>query len=176
MVKVYTFRGATHLLTVASAGAYLALRASGRQWELPSWDRDLRPGRCRLAGVQRGGPRRRRPRSRSHPRRACPRARSAERHYRLAAAGLTNGSDTLLKPLMWQGDLCFGPARDGIATLRRLDTVPGWAGLPDVDEAGRRAVSAYFRTYGPASPDRLHYWLGEGRARAARPSAGGSTT
>ena len=40
--------------------------------------------------------------------------------------------------------------------------MPGWAGLPDVDEAGRRAVAAYFRTYGPASPDRLQYWLGEG--------------
>ena len=25
-----------------------------------------------------------------------------------------------------------------------------------------RAVEAYFRTYGPATPDRVHDWLGEG--------------
>src|SRR3954454_24309409 len=35
--KTYAFRGATHLLTPEEGGAYLALRASGRQWELPSW-------------------------------------------------------------------------------------------------------------------------------------------
>ena len=35
--KTYAFRGATHLLTPEDGGAYLALRASGRQWELPSW-------------------------------------------------------------------------------------------------------------------------------------------
>ncbi len=160
VVKAYTFRGATHLMTVASAGAYLALRASGRQWELPSWIETYglaaadwpafrEAVRDAVAEV---------PLTREELAAALAR----KRRYRLAAAGLTNRSDTLLKPLMWQGDLCFGPARDGHATLRRLDAVPGWAGLPDVDEAGRRAVSAYFRTYGPASPDRLQYWLGEG--------------
>ena len=25
-----------------------------------------------------------------------------------------------------------------------------------------RAVEAYFRAYGPATPDHVHYWLGEG--------------
>ena len=35
--KTYAFRGATHLLTPEEGGIYLALRASGRQWELPSW-------------------------------------------------------------------------------------------------------------------------------------------
>jgi hypothetical protein len=34
--------------------------------------------------------------------------------------------------------------------------------VPDLDEAGMRAVEAYFRAYGPATPDHLHYWLGEG--------------
>ena len=101
------------------------------------------------------------PRFRS-PAGSSPRPWPASRRYRLAAAGLTSESDTLLKALMWQGDVCFGPARDGHATLRRLDAVPGWAGLPDVDEAGRRAVTAYFRTYGPATPDHLRHWLGEG--------------
>jgi hypothetical protein len=34
--------------------------------------------------------------------------------------------------------------------------------VPKLDEAGPRAVEAYFRAYGPATPDRVHYWLGEG--------------
>ena len=44
--KTYAFRGATHLLTPEEGGAYLALRASGRQWELPSWQETygLAPG------------------------------------------------------------------------------------------------------------------------------------
>ena len=44
--KTYAFRGATHLLTPEEGGAYLALRASGRQWELRSWQETygLAPG------------------------------------------------------------------------------------------------------------------------------------
>ena len=38
LVKVYAFRGATHLMTPQDAGAYLAVRASSRMWELPSWE------------------------------------------------------------------------------------------------------------------------------------------
>jgi hypothetical protein len=73
-----------------------------------------------------------------------------------------SGSDTLLKSLMWQGDLCFGPVRDGEATVQRPDRVPGWAGLPDIDEAGRAVVEAYVRTYGPTSAAGLRYHLGAG--------------
>ncbi len=58
--------------------------------------------------------------------------------------------------------MSFGPPRDGRATFQRLDTNPRWAGLPDLDRAGQQAVETYFRAYGPATPDHLHYWLGEG--------------
>ena len=58
--------------------------------------------------------------------------------------------------------MSFGPPRDGRATFQRLDGNPRWAGIPDLDEAGMRAVEAYFRAYGPATPDHVHYWLGEG--------------
>src|SRR4051794_40969251 len=37
IIMSYAFRGGTHYLSPEDAGAYLALRASGRQWELPSW-------------------------------------------------------------------------------------------------------------------------------------------
>ncbi len=32
----------------------------------------------------------------------------------------------------------------------------------DLDEAGPHAIAAYFRTYGPATPDHIHLWLGNG--------------
>ena len=37
LLRTFAFRGAVHLLTPEDGGAYLALRAAGRQWELPSW-------------------------------------------------------------------------------------------------------------------------------------------
>src|SRR3954454_19247245 len=37
IIKTFAFRGATHLLTPEQGGAYLALRAASRMWELPSW-------------------------------------------------------------------------------------------------------------------------------------------
>src|SRR6186713_2025351 len=37
LIKTFAFRGATHLLTPEDGGAYLALRAASRMWELPSW-------------------------------------------------------------------------------------------------------------------------------------------
>ena len=37
IIKTFAFRGATHLMTPEDGGAYLALRAASRMWELPSW-------------------------------------------------------------------------------------------------------------------------------------------
>ena len=37
LIKTFSFRGATHLMTPEDGGAYLALRAASRMWELPSW-------------------------------------------------------------------------------------------------------------------------------------------
>jgi hypothetical protein len=69
----------------------------------------------------------------------------------------------LLKPLAWQGDMSFGPSRDSPrSTFQRLDDNPRWAGIPELQDAGMRAVEAYFRAYGPATHDHLQYWLGSG--------------
>ncbi len=58
--------------------------------------------------------------------------------------------------------------------MQRLDSNPRWRGILDLDEAGPRAVSAYFRTYGPATIDNLHYWLGDGLSADASGSIPGS--
>jgi hypothetical protein len=160
VVKVYAFRGATHLMTPGDAGAFLAVRASSRMWELPSWASyyGLAPADW--------------PRFREYVRQALDegpltRTELAEAfgrssRYRHLRAVVAEGNDTLLKPLTWQGDMGLGPGRDGEATFLRLDSVPGWAGIPDLDEAGPTVIASYLRTYGPAAADRVHDWVGKG--------------
>jgi hypothetical protein len=161
IIKTFAFRGATHLMTPEDGGAYLALRAASRMWELPSWQSfyGLAPAdwpllRDAVREALADGPLTRDELG------AAVTARPRFRHLGFAFA---DGAGTLLKPFAWQGDMSFGPPReDGRATFQRLDRNPRWAGVPDLDEAGTRAVEAYFRAYGPATPAHLRYWLGEG--------------
>ena len=157
VVKVYAFRGALHLMTPQDAGAYLAVRASSRMWELASWvdHYDLPPDawpdfrayvRERLAD----GP---------LTRTELLAAFGQSRRYRHLVPLLADGNDTLLKPLSWQGDLGLGVGRDGEATFVGLHQVPGWAGVPDLEEAGPTVVAAYLRAYGPATPARVQTWF-----------------
>ena len=160
IIKTFAFRGATHLMTPEDAGAYLALRAASRMWELPSWQSHygLTPSdwpvlREAVREALADGP---------LTRDELGAAITARPRFRHLGFAFTDRAWTLLKPLAWQGDMSFGPPRDGRATFQRLDSNPRWAGLPDLDEAGMRAVEAYFRAYGPATPDHVRYWLGEG--------------
>jgi DNA glycosylase AlkZ-like len=160
IIKTFAFRGATHLLTPEDGGAYLALRAASRMWELPSWQSfyGLTPSDWpRLRETVREALADR-PMTRDELGAAIT-ARPKFRHLGFAFA---DGAGTLLKPLAWQGVMSFGPRRDGRATFQRLDDNPRWAGVPDLDEAGTRAVEAYFKAYGPATPDHVRYWLGNG--------------
>ena len=166
VVKTFAFRGATHLVTPEEGGAYLALRAASRMWELPSWQRHygLAPAdwpalREAVRAALADGP---------LTRDELGAAVTARPRFRHLGFAFGDGSGTLLKPLAWQGDMSFGPPRDGRATFQRLDGNPRWAGVPDLEEAGPRAVVAYFRAYGPATPDHVHYWLGEGLGAGRR--------
>jgi hypothetical protein len=88
-------------------------------------------------------------------------ALARDRRYRHLKPVFDDGAGTLVKPLTWQGDMSLGPRRDGQRTFQRLDANPRWAGVPELDDAGPRAVMAYARTYGPVPVANLHYWLGE---------------
>lgn len=160
VIKAFAFRGSMHYLSPEDGGIHLALRSASRQWELPSWVEhyqlspsdwpDFRAAvRAALSDepltlVELG------------------QALSRQRAYRHLKAVFDEGAGTLIKPLTWQGDISFGPPRDGQHTFQRLDINPRWRGIPDLDDAGPRAITAYFRTYGPATLDHLHYWLGDG--------------
>lgn len=160
VIKAFAFRGSMHYLSPEDGGAYLALRSVGRQWELPSWVQHYRLARDDW------------PDFRAAVREALVdgpltvdelgAALTAHRDYRHLRTVFDDGAWTLLKPLTWQGDMSFGPPRDGRATFQRLDTNPRWGGIPDVDDAGPLAIAAYLRTYGPATTEHIHYWLGEG--------------
>jgi hypothetical protein len=160
VIKAFAFRGSMHYLSPQDGGIYLALRSAGRQWELPSWVEHYRltasewpDFRAAVRDALSDGP-----------------LTIAElgdvltrhRAYRHLKPVFDQGAGTLVKPLTWQGDMSFGPLRDGQHTFQRLDTNPRWSGIPDLDDAGPRAIVAYLRTYGPATLDHVHYWLGDG--------------
>ncbi len=160
IIKTFAFRGTTHLMTPEDGGVYLALRAAGRMWERPGWQRyyGLTPSdwpllRAAVRDALADGP---------MTRDELGAAVSARRKFRHLSSAFADKSATLLKPLAWQGEMSCGPPRDGQATFQRLDRNPRWSGVPDLEEAGMRAVEAYFRAYGPATPAHVHYWLGEG--------------
>lgn len=160
VIKAYAFRGSMHYLSPEDGGIYLALRAAGRQWELPSWVEHYRltPSdwpefRTAVRDALDDGP---------LTVSELGDVLARDRRYRHLKPTFDDGAGTLIKPLTWQGDISLGPPRDGRHTFQRLDRNPRWSGIPALDEAGPRAVVAYFRTYGPATLDQLHYWLGEG--------------
>lgn len=161
VVKAFAFRGASHYLSAADGGAYLALRAAGRQWELPSWrayyrlePADWPAFRATVRAALADGPL-------TVPELGAAVTRTAA--YRHLRPVFDDGADTLIKPLTWQGDMGFGPRRDGKPTFQRLD-VRIW----ELDEAGPHAIAAYLRAYGPATEEHLRYWLGNGLSAGRR--------
>jgi hypothetical protein len=156
LIKTFAFRGATHLMRAEDAGIYLALRASSRMWELPSWQRfyKLKPSqwqdlRNAVRDALADGP---------MTRDELKAAVTAHRQFKHLGSGF---SKTLLKPLTWLGEMSFGLPREGRTTFQRLDHNPRWTGVPDLDFAGPKAIEEYLRAYGPATTKNLRYWLGE---------------
>jgi len=165
IVKVFAFRGSTQVLTPENAAIHLALRAASRMWERRSWQThyDLTPTdwpalREAVREAVEAGP--------LTPAELAE-AVTAHPGFRHLGPALSR-VDTFLKPFFWQGDLCFGPSRDGEPTLQALGHNPRWTGMPDLDDAGRRAIRAYLAAYGPATSAHLQYWLGEGLGAGKR--------
>lgn len=166
LLRTFAFRGSTHLMATSDAGTYLAVRTASRQWALRSWQDHygLRPEdwpalldvvRATLAD----GP---------LIREAFAAAVTAGPQFAHLGPALLHPSMTLLKPMAWHGELCFGPLVDGQPTLASPWTNPRWRGLPELDDAGRRAVVGYLAAYGPAARANLHYWLAEGLSAGRR--------
>jgi hypothetical protein len=165
VIKTWAMRGTLHLLTPKDAGALLSLMAAGRSWELPSWERYfgmsakhwelLRPAaRDALHG-------------KTLTREELIAAVVAQRGLAHLGDALRSGWGTLLKPLAWQGDLCFGPNRGTRVTFVRPEAASSqWTGVLEPDEAAPLAIVAYLRAYGPATITNFRNWLSRGRVSA----------
>jgi hypothetical protein len=165
LIKTWAMRGTLHLLTPEDGGAFLSLMASGRSWELPSWQRyfgmpvdhwdDLR--RVVREALSPG------PLTREN----LVTAILAEPRLDHLGEELRSGWGTLLKPLAWQGDLCFGPSRGNRVTFMRPDLASSrWAGVPEPEVAAPIAIVAYLGAYGPATATNFRNWLSRGRIGA----------
>ncbi|WP_210503543.1 DNA glycosylase AlkZ-like family protein [Nocardioides xinjiangensis] len=166
LLRTFSFRGSVQVMAPETAGSYLALRAAGRQWELASWVEHYRlraedwPDlRAAVREVVAGGP---------VPPQAVADALAGSARFGHLAREFAEPNHTFLKPFAWQGDIALGPELDGPLALQSPTAAPGWAGVPPLDEAGRRAVREYVGAYGPAAPEHLHYWLGEGLSAGRR--------
>lgn len=160
VVKVFAFRGAMHYLSPHDGGAYLALRSAGRQWELPSWQEYYRLTAADWPAFRESV----REALENGPLTIAELGAAVTRHavYRHLRPVFQTGADTLIKPLTWQGDMSFGPPRNGLATFQRLADNPHWAGIWSLADAGPHAIRSYLRCYGPATHDHIQYWLGNG--------------
>lgn len=165
LIKTWAMRGTLHLLAPQDAGALLSLMASGRSWEKPSWERyfgmtsrhwdALRPAvrEALDTGLL--------------TREELIAAVVAQKGLGHLGDALRSGWGTLLKPLAWQGDLCFGPSRGNRVTFMRPETASRrWAGVPEPDEAAPIVIVAYFGAYGPATIGNFRNWLSRGRVSA----------
>jgi hypothetical protein len=165
LIKTWAMRGTLHLLTPKDASALLSLVASGRSWELPSWERYF-------------GMKAKHWESLRHAVREALDGKMLSREELIGAIvaqrglghlgdELRSGWGTLFKPLAWQGDLCFGTSRGNRVTfVRPEDVSPQWTGVLEPDEAAAIVIVSYLRAYGPATIRNFRRWLGHGRVGA----------
>jgi len=155
-------RGTIHLLTPEEGGDFLSLLAAGRSWERPSWQSafGMTPRNLELLRVATRDALAGDPLSREELVAAVT-ARPGLDHL---GEALRSGWGTVLKPLAWHGDLCFGPPQGGRATFTRPNLASArWAGIREPDEAAADAIAGYLAAYGPATEEGFSNWLSRGR-------------
>ncbi|GAA3926679.1 winged helix DNA-binding domain-containing protein [Actinomadura viridis] len=165
LVKTWAMRGTLHVLPAAEAPAYLALCATVRTWEKPSWQRafgatpaDLEAIASAAASALAGGA--------ELTREELTAAIVAETGSGHLAEVLGSGWGTLLKPLAWWGMLCHGPSRGNLVTFAAPEhAVPGWSGPPSVEDAARTVITAFLGAHGPATAEAFDAWTMRGTSR-----------
>jgi hypothetical protein len=160
LVRTFSFRGSVQVMAPETAGVYLALRSAGRQWALRSWVEHYRLApdewpdlRAVVRDVVASGP---------VPPQAVADVLAGHERFAHLAKEFAEPNHTFLKPFAWQGDIVLGPDLAGPLELQSPAAAPGWAGVPELQEAGLRAVVEYVDSYGPTTPNHVHHWLGGG--------------
>ena len=161
LVKTWAMRGTLHLLTPDTGPAFLSLIASGRSWERPSWQKYFGVSPAQIEKLRDAtrealgdGP---------LTREELITAVTKTRGLAHVGEALGSGWGTLLKPLAWQGDLCFGPSRGNRVTFTLPEAASKrWPGIPDPEEAAPIAILAYLSAHGPSTADAFGNWLSGG--------------
>ncbi|MCD0451823.1 winged helix DNA-binding domain-containing protein [Actinocorallia sp. API 0066] len=159
LLKTWAMRGTLHLLPRDRAAAVLALCATVRSWEKPSWTRAFGATPEQLAEI--AGAAREVLDGQILTREELAAevvARTGNEHLREA---LGSGWGALLKPLAWWGVLCHGPSRGSKITF----TAPKLGEPPAVEDAARVVIGDFLGAHGPASPEMFDAWLTRGSSR-----------
>ncbi|TYB38830.1 winged helix DNA-binding domain-containing protein [Actinomadura chibensis] len=159
LVKTWAMRGTLHVLPAEEAAAYLALCATARPWKKASWQKtfgatpaDLEEIAAAATDALSGGA--------ALTREELTTAVVDETGSQHLAEVLGSGWGTLLKPLAWWGVLCYGPPQGTRVTFTSPGRwLPGWTGIPSVEDAARTVVHAFVGAHGPATPDMFDNWL-----------------
>ncbi|GLW75111.1 hypothetical protein Kpho02_74080 [Kitasatospora phosalacinea] len=164
LLRTWAQRGTLHLLDPRTAADALALIGSARTWEKPAWVREFGATPAQVAQlVEAVGELLS---SAVLTREELTAVLAADPRFAPLAEQLASGWGTLLKPLAWQGVLCHAPAPGGRAAFTHpAHHSPDWPGLPPVDRAGPRLLTAYLGAYGPAGLDRFDAWLSRNSLR-----------
>ncbi|GAB2845608.1 winged helix DNA-binding domain-containing protein [Actinocorallia aurea] len=160
LLKTWAMRGTLHLLERERAAAFLALCATVRTWEKPSWTRTFGATPAELEALAEAA------------REALAGGAVLTREELVAeitgrtgsahlSEALRSGWGALLKPLAWWGVLCHGPARGSLVTF----TAPRLGDPPPVAEAARTVIGEYLGAHGPATPEMFDAWLTRGSSR-----------
>jgi hypothetical protein len=157
LVRTWAMRGTLHVLPADELATYLAPLAAARTWEKASWQKVF---------LDAAGMRALTDAARELLDDGAVVTREELTAAVVARAGdpglaehLSSGWGAVLKPLAWQGLLVQGPPREGRVTFTSPASLPGWRGLPPLEEAGPAVVLAYLGAYGPAGPSALDDWL-----------------
>ncbi|TDC45009.1 winged helix DNA-binding domain-containing protein [Actinomadura sp. KC345] len=159
LVKTWAVRGTLHLLPADEAAAYLALCGTVRNWEKPVWQRNFGATPADLEAIAEAA-RNALADGSALTREELTTAVVEETGSRHLAEVLGSGYGPLLKPLAWWGVLCHGPSQGTRVTFTSPERwLPGWTGLPPVEEAARTVIRAFLGAHGPATPDMFDNWL-----------------
>jgi hypothetical protein len=161
LIKTWAMRGTLHLLTPEDGGNLLSLMASARSWERPSWQRYFGVTPKQIEALQ--GAVREALDGTVLTREELVATVVARRGLGHVGDALRSGWGTLLKPVAWQGDLCYGPSRGARVTFTHPGTASSrWAGVPHPEVAAPAAIAAYLGAHGPATIDAFGNWLSGG--------------
>ena len=167
LVKTWAMRGTLHLLSASDLPIYIAALKT-RLEDMEDWlvrNHRLIPGEMErvvsdIREALNG--------------RCLSRAQLAERVAKQSKSGakfrqlLLSGWGILLQPAAYDGSLCFGPSQGPNVSFVRPDQwLRRWQG-PDSEEALRRLVLGFVRSYGPVTRHDFQHWWGKSNEKTMK--------